>query len=37
MAGWLYFMTNKRNGILYAGVTSTCCAAHISTAKDSSG
>ncbi len=20
--GWLYFMTNRRNGILYAGVTS---------------
>ncbi len=21
--GWVYFMTNKRNGILYAGVTSS--------------
>jgi predicted GIY-YIG superfamily endonuclease len=20
--GWFYFMTNRRNGILYAGVTS---------------
>jgi putative endonuclease len=22
MAGWVYFVTNRRNGILYAGVTS---------------
>ena len=22
MAGWVYFVTNKRNGILYVGVTS---------------
>ena len=22
MGGWLYFMTNRGNGILYAGVTS---------------
>jgi len=21
--GWVYFMSNKRNGVLYAGVTST--------------
>jgi putative endonuclease len=22
MAGWVYFMTNRRNGVLYVGVTS---------------
>ena len=22
MGGWVYFMTNRRNGTLYAGVTS---------------
>ena len=22
--GWVYFMTNRRNGVLYVGVTSNC-------------
>jgi putative endonuclease len=26
-AGWVYFATNRPNGILYVGVTETCRAA----------
>ena len=26
--GWVYFITNRRDGVLYVGVTSTCPGAH---------
>jgi len=32
--GWFYLITNRRNGILYAGVTGTCPGAASNTVRD---